>query len=98
MPCLSAILIAHFVIVKYEFRLIDNKPIVGHVRPIPLKLRPIVKEHIEQLLKDDITEISNSPFFNPLTVVPREGKTPRICVDAIKINVSPYLTEQGLLS
>jgi hypothetical protein len=24
--------------------------------------------------------------LNPLTVVPREGKTPRICVDVIKIN------------
>jgi hypothetical protein len=38
------------------------------------------------LLKDDIIEISDSPFFNSLTVVPREGKTPRICVDARKIN------------
>jgi hypothetical protein len=30
-------------IFEYEFRLIDNKPIVGQVRPIPFKLRPIVK-------------------------------------------------------
>jgi hypothetical protein len=48
--------------------------------------RPPLIEHIEQLLKDYIIEISNSPFLKPLTVVPREGKTPSICVDAIKIN------------
>jgi hypothetical protein len=31
-------------------------------------------------------ELSYSDVLNPLTVVPREGKTPRICVDARKIN------------
>jgi hypothetical protein len=34
----------------------------------------------------DITEISNSHILNLLTVVPREGKKPRICVDARRVN------------
>jgi hypothetical protein len=38
------------------------------------------------MVSDDILEISNSPFLNPLTVVNREGKKPRICVDAREIN------------
>jgi hypothetical protein len=38
------------------------------------------------MLQDDILEISNSPFLNPLTVVYREGKKVRICVDARKVN------------
>jgi hypothetical protein len=38
------------------------------------------------MIEDDILEISYSAFVNPLTVVPREGKVPRICVDARKVN------------
>lgn len=66
---------------EYGFQLVDDKPFVGQVRPIPFKLRPVVREHLNQL-SDDIIEVSDSPFLNPLTVVPREGKAPRICVDA----------------
>jgi hypothetical protein len=38
------------------------------------------------MLKDDILEVSKSPFLNPLTIVHREGKKIRICVDARKVN------------
>jgi hypothetical protein len=37
-------------------------------------------------MKDDILEESRSSYLNPLTVVQREGKSPRICVDAQKFN------------
>ena len=37
-------------------------------------------------MKDDILEVSHSAYLNLLTVVQREGKSPRICVDALKIN------------
>jgi hypothetical protein len=71
---------------EYEFRVTSDKPLVRHSRPIPFKLRPVIRDHINQLLKDDIIEISNSPFMNSLTDVHREGKAPRICVDARKVN------------
>jgi hypothetical protein len=45
-----------------------------------------VREQIAQMVDDDISEVSNSPILNPLTVVYREGKKPRICVDARKVN------------
>jgi hypothetical protein len=38
------------------------------------------------MLQDDILELSYSDVLNPLTVVPREGTKPCICVDARKIN------------
>jgi putative transposase len=38
------------------------------------------------MVKDDILEVSNSPILNPLTIVQREGKKLRICVDARKVN------------
>jgi hypothetical protein len=38
------------------------------------------------MVKDDILEVSSSPILNPLTIVHREGKKIRICVDARKVN------------
>jgi hypothetical protein len=38
------------------------------------------------MLAEDILEISDSPFINPMTIVQREGKAPRICIDARKVN------------
>jgi hypothetical protein len=34
------------------------------------------------MIEDDIIEISDSPFINPLTVVYKEDKKLRVCVDA----------------
>jgi hypothetical protein len=45
-----------------------------------------MREQIAQMVDDDILEVSNSPILNPPTVVHREGKKPRICVDARKVN------------
>jgi hypothetical protein len=38
------------------------------------------------MVSDDILEVSNSPVLNSLTVISKEGKKPRICVDACKMN------------
>jgi hypothetical protein len=38
------------------------------------------------MVRDDIIEASNSHILSPLTIVPREGKSPRVCVDARKVN------------
>jgi hypothetical protein len=43
-------------------------------------------QKIEQMVKYDILEVSSSPILNPLTIVHREGKKIRICVDARKVN------------
>jgi len=41
---------------------------------------------IEQMLKDGILKLSDSSFINPSTIVYRENKEPRICIDAIRVN------------
>jgi hypothetical protein len=38
------------------------------------------------MVSDDILEVSNSPFLKPLTIVNRERKKLRICVDGRKID------------
>jgi transposase InsO family protein len=71
---------------EYKFQLSDPKPIVGFSRAIPFAIRPVVREQIKQMIEDDIIEISDSPFINPLTIVYKEDKKLRLCVDARKIN------------
>jgi hypothetical protein len=71
---------------KYRFEVAQSEPIVGRTRPVPFSLRSVVRTQIEQLLEDGIIEYSNSCHVNPLTVVFREGKSPRICVDARRVN------------
>lgn len=49
-------------------------------------IRPAVREQINQLVKDEILEISSSPILNPLTVVTKEDGKIRLCLDARKVN------------
>jgi hypothetical protein len=60
--------------------------IVGYSRPIPFAVRPAIREQIKQMLQDNILEIRNSPFLNPLSVVYKEDKKIRIRVDARRVN------------
>jgi hypothetical protein len=55
-------------------------------RPIPFSLRHEVREQIEEMVKNDILEISHSPYVNPLTIIQRKNKPVRICVDARQVN------------
>lgn len=70
----------------YRFQVEADKPIIGYSRPIPYALRPAVREQIQQMLADDVIEISSSPILNPLTVVRKPSGDIRICVDARRVN------------
>jgi hypothetical protein len=68
------------------FQIQGQLPKSTYSRPLSFALLPAVTEEIRHLMKDDILEESHSAYLNPLTVVQREGKSPRICVDVRKIN------------
>jgi hypothetical protein len=55
-------------------------------RVIPISVRPIIRKQICQMIKDDILEISESPYISPDTVVHKERKEPTLCVDARRVN------------
>jgi hypothetical protein len=61
-------------------------PHSANSRPIPFVLRNQVHEQIQAMLKDGILEESHSAYINPITLVLREGKAVRICLDARRIN------------
>jgi hypothetical protein len=71
---------------EYEFFLRDHQPITMRERAIPFALREEVRKQIEMMLRNEIIETSTSSYVNPLTIVLREGKSPRICVDARRLN------------
>jgi hypothetical protein len=71
---------------EYEFILTDERELENFSRPVPFSSRCIVKVRIQQAIRGGILETSNSPFINPVILVPREGKAPRICVHARKVN------------
>lgn len=71
---------------EYEFIVEGSTPASASARPIPFSLRKQVHEQIKLMLKDDTLEESFSSYLNPLTLVVREDKPIRICVDARRIN------------
>ena len=71
---------------EYEFKIEGDMPPTANSRPIPFALRAPVREQIQEMLRDGILEESYSAYVNPLTLVHREQKPIRICVDARRIN------------
>ena len=61
-------------------------PHSANSRPIPFALRNQVREQIQATLKDGILEESHSAYINPITLLFRERKAVRICLDARRIN------------
>jgi hypothetical protein len=71
---------------EYKFNITDTTHKIGHSRHVPNSVRAGVRKQIEQMMEDGILELSDSPFINPLTIVYRENKEPRICMDARRVN------------
>jgi hypothetical protein len=68
----------------YEFKIEGSMPHSANSRPFALRNQ--VREQIQAMLKDGILEESHSAYINPITLVVREGKAVRICLDARRIN------------
>ena len=71
---------------EYEFKIEGSMPTSANSRPIPFALRDQVRDQIQIMVKDDILEESFSSYINPLTLVVREAKPLRICIDARRVN------------
>jgi hypothetical protein len=79
---------------EYHFVLTSRTPVSGYARSLPFLLRPVVRAQLNQMIQDGITEAC-SPYVNPLTIVPRPNKKPRVCVDARKIKEITVLILNG---
>ena len=71
---------------EYHFNIVGNLPKSTSSRTIPFALRDEVRTQIQAMVEDGILEESYSDYVNPLTLVHRENKPVRICVDARGVN------------
>jgi len=67
---------------EYEFKIEGSMPHSA----TPFALRSQMREQIHEMLKDGILKESHFAYINPITLVVREGKAVRICLDARRIN------------
>lgn len=63
-----------------------SEPTAGHTRPITFSVRSAVREQIRQIIVDSVLEITTSSHVNPLTILLRDGKGPRVFEDSRKVN------------
>jgi hypothetical protein len=71
---------------EYGFEVEDHVPFTAKERPIPYMMREAVREQIEMMIEHGIIEPASSPYSNPLVIVPKANKAPRICLDARRLN------------
>jgi hypothetical protein len=71
---------------EYGFELTNHAPFSYRERPTPYAIRDAVREQIEMITRQGVIEPAASPYANPLVVVPRANKVPRICLDARRLN------------
>jgi hypothetical protein len=71
---------------EHKFNITDTTPIIGHSIPVPYSATAGIRKQIEEMTEDGILELSESPFLHPLTILYRENKEPRICIDARRVN------------
>ena len=73
-------------IVEHEIVVTTDKPIRSKPYPVPFSLKKDVKKEIDNILKMDIIEHSNSPYSSPVVLVKKQDGSYRFCCDFRKVN------------
>lgn len=75
---------------EQEIRLRDDEPVVRRNYRTPFVHKDIIKDKVDQMLKDRIVEPSASPYNSPVLLVPKKSNTDskdwRLVVDFREIN------------
>jgi hypothetical protein len=61
------------ILFEYEFKVTPFNQVVRSARPMPVSVRPAVRNHIGQMLNEGVVEMSKSSYLNPLTIVMKDG-------------------------
>ena len=73
-------------LVEHDIIVTSASPIRSKPYPVPFTLKKDIKSEIENMLKLDIIEPTNSPYASPVVMVRRSDGTYRFCCDFRKLN------------
>lgn len=73
-------------LLEHKITLIQEQVVRTRPYKIPYSLRQEINEQLDEMLRLNIIEPSNSPFSAPMVVVAKPDKTHRICLDFRKLN------------
>ena len=73
-------------LVEHEIIVTSANPIRSKQYPVPFTLKKEIKNEVENMLKLDIIEPTNSPYASPVVMVRKSDGTYRFCCDFRKLN------------
>jgi transposase InsO family protein len=73
-------------VIQYNIDTGDHPPIKQRAYRIPHLQKPVVEEHLKNMLNAKVIQPSTSPWAAPIVMVPKKDGTKRMCVDFRKIN------------
>ena len=71
---------------EFNMELTSNKPVTLKPYTVPIHMRDTLNAEIENMLKLDIIEESDSPYASPVVLVKKKDGSIRTCVDYRKLN------------
>lgn len=74
-------------VVEHEIDVGDSKPIKQRAYRVSFKERQVINDQVDELLRKDIIEHSQSPWSSPVVLVKKPNGGIRFCVDYRKLNV-----------
>lgn len=90
--------LGHTSLVKHVIQLKDGvTPTRSRPYPVPDKLKPVLKQQVNELLESGVITQSSAPnFVSPVLFVPKKDKTYRMCVDYRALNEGTVKSHQLL--
>uniref|UniRef100_A0A1I7UWV7 RNA-directed DNA polymerase n=2 Tax=Caenorhabditis tropicalis TaxID=1561998 RepID=A0A1I7UWV7_9PELO len=74
-------------LLECEIELNDGaEPIRQKPRPIPLAVRPQIREMLQKMVSQDVIRESRSPWSSPVVLVKKKDGSVRMCIDYRKVN------------
>ena len=73
-------------ITEHKINTLDSVPIKSHPYKTPMHVKKEIRKQVDDMLKHNIIEESESPWSSPVVLVKKKNDTYRFCVDFRKVN------------
>ena len=73
-------------LVKHDIKTTTDKPIRQPPRRFPIHQREEGEKQVQEMLKNEIIELSSSPWASPVVLVKKKDNSIRFCIDYRRLN------------